>query len=89
MKSDYHKVFLKTEERIEDFINRYINVFLSDKTDLVYWITGHSRGAALANILSAKLVDNGNNVFAYTFATPSTTISSSMNDSKYNCIFNY
>lgn len=88
-KSDYHKGFLKTEERIEDFINRYINVFLSDKTDLVYWITGHSRGAALANILSAKLVDNGNNVFAYTFATPSTTISSSMNDSKYNCIFNF
>ena len=88
-KSEYHKGFLKTEERIEYFVNQYVNVFLSDKANLVYWITGHSRGAALANILAAKLVDAGNNVFAYTFATPSTTISSSKNSSKYNCIFNF
>lgn len=87
--SEYHKGFLTTEERIKEFVSQYVRVYLSDKSNVVYWITGHSRGAALANILAAKLVNEGKNVFAYTFATPSTTISSSKNNSKYNCIFNF
>ena len=35
-----------------------------------------------------KLIDEGKEVFAYTFATPSTTISTTMKDSEYNSIFN-
>ncbi|MBR3504096.1 MAG: hypothetical protein IKO07_07615 [Clostridia bacterium] len=40
----------------------------------VFLLTGHSRGAAVANILGAKLTDRfgAENVFAYTFATPRT-----------------
>lgn len=87
--SEYHKGFYITEERIKNFVDKYFNRYLKDKSNVVYWITGHSRGAALANILSARLIDEGNDVFAYTFATPSTTISTSKNDAKYSSIFNF
>lgn len=38
-------------------------------------VTGYSRGAAVANLVAKKLNDKGyfENVFAYTFATPTTT----------------
>lgn len=87
--SVYHKGFYITEERIKTFVELYCNRYLSNKENITYWITGHSRGAALANILAARLIDNGNTVFAYTFATPSTTISQSKNDPIYNSIFNF
>ncbi len=40
----------------------------------VFLITGHSRGAAVGNMLAARLTDRfgAENVFAYTFATPRT-----------------
>lgn len=87
--SEYHKGFYITEERIKAFVSQYVAVYLSNAENLTYWITGHSRGAALANILAARLIDEGNDVFAYTFATPSTTISDSKNESKYSSIFNF
>ena len=86
--SAYHKGFYLTEERILSYVNNYISNNISDTSNLTYWITGHSRGAALSNILAAKLIDGGKDIFAYTFATPNTTISTSRNDSKYNSIFN-
>lgn len=86
--SIYHKGFYLTEERILSYINDYVSKNISDTSNLTYWITGHSRGAALSNILAAKLIDEGKEVFAYTFATPSTTISTTMKDSEYNSIFN-
>ena len=58
------------------------------------FITGHSYGAAVANLLAAELIDRGvsqSSVYAYTFATPNVTIASvsSRNPSgKYNSIFN-
>lgn len=87
--SVYHKGFYITEERIKNFVELYCDKYLSGKGNITYWITGHSRGAALANILAARLIDNGNTVYAYTFATPSTTISQSKNDARYNSIFNF
>ncbi len=86
--SEYHKGFYLTEERILSYVNDYVANNIQDTSNLTYWITGHSRGAALSNILAAKLLDEGKEVFAYTFATPSTTISSSRKDEKYNSIFN-
>ena len=40
----------------------------------LFLVTGHSRGAAVANILGAKLTDRfgADSVYAYTFATPRT-----------------
>ncbi len=56
-------------------------------------LTGHSRGAAAANLLAAKLIDENNlvkkeNLFTYTFATPNNTKDEHKSDSKYKGIFN-
>lgn len=64
----------------------------SDFSNVEFVITGFSRGAAVANILAARLIDEKNpigNIHAYTFACPDTvaTISSST-EKNYPCIFN-
>ncbi|MGM9681342.1 MAG: hypothetical protein ACI3XR_07550 [Eubacteriales bacterium] len=50
--------------------------------------TSHRRGGAIANIVAAKLIDQGKSVYAYTFAAPNTTEASTANATKYDCIFN-
>ena len=53
-----------------------------------FFLTGYSRGGAVANILSKRLCDRYGleQVCAYTFASPATTISRRTN--RYNTIFN-
>lgn len=75
--------------------------YLSDcgytKENTKILLTGHSRGAAAANLLAAKLIDESHlvypdNLFAYTFATPNCTTNvnkkTGQSDIKYNRIFN-
>ncbi|MCL2313112.1 MAG: dockerin type I domain-containing protein, partial [Firmicutes bacterium] len=56
------------------------------------WVTGHSRGAAVANLVAANLTKNlpdmKNNIFAYTFATPSVSKMTYSEKRSYNNIFN-
>ena len=54
----------------------------------IYWFTGHSRGAAIANIIAARYTDlyGSSRVFAYTFACPS--VSKSASEGGYGNIFN-
>lgn len=82
-----HKGFDVASNRVLQKLEEYISTYCAD-TDHIYWVTGHSRGAAIANIISADLVDEGNIVFGYTFAAPNTTISEDANSSQYSCIFN-
>lgn len=87
--SDRHKGFDTTTQRIMKYVKKYVqeqNAKMESK--VVYWVTGHSRGAAIANLLSADLIDSGNTVFAYTYASPGTTVSASKNDTRYSSIFN-
>lgn len=53
-----------------------------------FFVTGYSRGGAVANILAKRLCDRYGleRVCAYTFASPSTTLSRRTN--RYNCVFN-
>lgn len=53
-----------------------------------FFITGYSRGGAVANILAKRLCDRYGleRVCAYTFAAPSTTLS--RRTTRYNCIYN-
>lgn len=62
-------------------------------------ITGHSRGAAVANILGARLVDgradsetNGSlapeRIYDFTFESPTTSLSADVADRRYASIFN-
>lgn len=83
-----HKGFDIAASRVYEKINDYYDNYANKKIQTAYWVTGHSRGAAISNIVSAKLIDNSKQVYAYTFATPNTTTSSNRKESQYGCIFN-
>ena len=64
-----------------------------NKSNTKILLTGHSRGAATANLLAAKLIDEGElvdwtNLFTYTFASPNCTTNEHRSDQKYRSIFN-
>ncbi len=83
-----HKGFDITANRVNELLNTYVATHCSSENS-VFWITGHSRGGAIANVLAAKKVDEGKTVFGYTFASPNTTtLSTAQTASKYQCIFN-
>ena len=86
--SNNHKGFDVAANRVMEYLQSYADKYGLNTDDTVFWVMGHSRGAAVANILSAKLIDKGNTVYAYTFAAPNTTVSSSASAAKYACIFN-
>ena len=86
--SKNHKGFDVAANRVMDYLQSYADKYGLNSGNTVFWVMGHSRGAAVANILSAKLIDKGNTVFGYTFAAPNTTVSSSASAAKYACIFN-
>ena len=55
---------------------------------LTHWITGHSRGAAVGNLVASYLVDWNREVYAYTFAAPFNTANTEASAEKFDCIFN-
>lgn len=73
----YHKGFEASADKIKAYADDYIQNYCSGKR-VRLWITGYSRGAAVANILASKFnssADDNLSLFAYTFATPNTVIS--------------
>jgi len=85
--SDYHEGFETAANRIIEYIESYLLQHCHDDK-VCLWITGYSRGAAIANIVSSKLTQNASgdmSVIAYTFATPLTTVNPLENQ---NNIFN-
>lgn len=89
---EFHEGFLRTTKHIESALIAYMLKNKIDIDDCFLLITGHSRGAATANLLAAQLYDtelfNTDNIYCYTFATPNVTISDSAKDPKYNYIWN-
>ncbi len=73
--------------KIEDYFERHSLDNDSAKSML---ITGHSRGAAIANIIGAYFEQNDLNIlpFTYTFATPNTTTVLDDVAKSYESIFN-
>lgn len=63
-----------------------------DPTESCILITGHSRGAAVANLLSMILLSDNffdeGSIFTYTFAAPNTTTDENAHDAKYGFIWN-
>ena len=85
---EHHKGFDIATNRILKYVNKYQEEYCSNHKT-TYWITGHSRGAAIANLLSAYLINGGNEVYGYTFASPNTTTIKGVDTSeKYKSIFN-
>jgi len=69
---DTHKGFRLSAESVNKSLRGFLGGIPNDE-NTKYFITGHSFGAAVANLLTVKLMSEGvqkNNVFTYTFATP-------------------
>lgn len=81
-----HKGFDIAATRIMRVMESYIAEQKLDTDNLVYWVTGHSRGAAIANIIGANLEDAGKTAFTYTFAAPNCTLAEDA--ASYLSIFN-
>ena len=56
-----------------------------------YWITGHSRGGAIAGILAARLKEHADSVYAYTLEAPANVELAAVpeNAADYDYIHNY
>ena len=82
-----HKGFDVTANRVYDKLAAYIKSYVASNSEVSILLTGHSRGAAIANILGQMYEDNTSyKVFGYTFASPNTTTAT--NAGKYKSIFN-
>lgn len=91
-KKDMHIGFSKAEKAMDSEINSYLKskkINLTNSGKVKMWITGHSRGAAIANLYAKRMNDivGSSNVYAYTFATP--RVSKLGKQNGYKNIFNY
>lgn len=87
-KKKTHSGFSKAENGMNKSVTSYLNK-QGIKSNIKFWITGHSRGAAVANLYAKRLTNkySKHNVFAYTFATP--RVSKSAKKNGYENIKNY
>lgn len=84
---DNHKGFDVTANRVLAELDDYIDKYINTSSDKCILITGHSRGAAIANIIGKEYEERADfKSFTYTFATPNNTLAS--NASTYETIFN-
>ena len=88
-----HKGFIDAKNYIRENLSDYFNENNYDKDNTILLLTGHSRGAAAANLLAAEIIDKGSfassdNLFTYTFATPNCTGDTNISNPKYNIINN-
>ena len=73
--SGNHRGFQTAANGVYDSLNGFLNTIRNDSEgEIKLWITGYSRGAAVANILTHMINNNSivkfSNIFSYTFATP-------------------
>ena len=69
-----HKGFAVAANRVYEVLQAYEAAYLDSNANKSALITGHSRGAAIANILGAYYEDDPEfRSYTYTFATPETT----------------
>lgn len=83
-----HKGFSIAASRLNNLLDEYITDYCNSAYENIFWFTGHSRGAAIANVMASKRIIQLNTVFAYTFASPNTTTSSIAHDSMFDGIHN-
>ncbi len=94
----FHEGFKKSTERILPHFRHFLKDKQIEPKNARFLITGHSRGAAIANLFAAELSvlesSSGENmfdtqkIFAFTFATPNVTTSQNANDEKFGYIWN-
>lgn len=90
-KTKVHSGFSKASQFAYEKLLMYMVNYGIDRDHSKFLVTGHSRGAAVANLLSKSLIDTygPDSVYAYTFATPNTTTSDDAESPLYSSIFNF
>lgn len=85
-----HAGFSKAADLVLQNIDGYMSRHSLSIQSTEAFVTGHSRGAAVANMAAARLIDRGEfkNITAYTFACPNTTMAESSQSEKYQSIVN-
>ena len=92
-----HHGFNDAKMYVYNALTNYLSKCGYTKENTKILLMGHSRGAAAANLLAAKLIDESNlvypnNLFTYTYATPNCTTNvnkkTGQSDSRYNRVFN-
>ncbi len=88
-----HYGFYQAEKKLVADLSNYISVLLESNEaingdTLRFYVTGHSRGGSVADILAAELDDSygKDRVYAYTFAAPA--VAAAAGESGYENIFN-
>ncbi len=84
---ELHAGFSAAEYELEKNLDAYMKSISCSKQNTIILVTGHSRGAAVANILVYSLSKNEKyapekSIFAYTFACPNTALVSVENGTK-------
>ena len=87
-----HEGFSIAVRQILEALDSYIAARYFSYSDTIFWLTGHSRGAAEANLLAVNLLKKravpGNQIFSYTFAAPNVTRASDYASDEYGFIWN-
>ena len=98
----YHEGFRKAAEFVTDALEYYVKQYKTDLTKAKILVTGHSRGAAAANLVGKMLDDAADNpeekrfaglkrdnVYCYSIATPNVTIREAPDtkDPKYDNLY--
>lgn len=91
-KGNIHKGFDRSANKVVEGIKDYYANYVTGNSKII--VTGHSRGAASANLVGKKLDDriitgiSDANAYIYTFATPNTAKISESVQKQYKNIFN-
>jgi hypothetical protein len=82
-----HESFQLANLTLAAAVQKYIED--NDLKNVIYFVTGHSRGAAVANLYAADLTEKigKGNVFCYAFATPNNTTSPIKRKNIFNFCF--
>ncbi|MBQ4378646.1 MAG: lipase family protein [Treponema sp.] len=87
-----HEGFYQTAQNLHKSLIYYLLKSKISPDEAIFLITGHSRGAALANLLGVMLEDEGiitgEQLFVYTFASPNVSQEAKISDERYNFIWN-
>ncbi len=85
-----HKGFDRAEQNVRSSLTTWLSGKGISPATAKFIVTGHSRGAAVANLLASRIVSflgtPAQNVYAYTFATPNVFIDTTASNTIFNII---
>ena len=96
-----HQGFQIANERLLSDLEEYLKDRNISPSKTKFWITGHSRGAGVGNLVAADITDgklkineasvlfNKTNIYAYLYAPPAGVNGLSDNDTQHDNIFNF